>query len=515
MGEAWQFDRFIHQLDTDQGAAFWQGEASDTVELIKWHMFMGFGRIGTGAGILRCNGKHETGAKGMGRAHQIADIEGLANTFHADAKIAAHDIRHFNPAMAVSLQAAGRQGKLSHCRLILVDKLGAIMAPKKNIDTAVRGQYEAYPYPPRDAADEATRLITGSPSSLVEIEHYVFGRKLAGDEPFRALIAGGGTGDATIMLASQLAARGLDSITFIQASLSDLAELKLVIFDYIDCCGVLHHLPDPAAALKSLVAALQPEGGIGLMLYGRLGRTGIYEAQDLLRLLADDVPDPARVDTARALLDDLPPTNWLLRNSHIGDHRNAGDAGIYDLLLHRQDRAYTVPEIFALATDANLDITDFIEPARYDPLNYLTDGALRDKAAALPWPDQCAAAELICGNMKVHICYLVHAGASRDIPLQPHAQTAIPMLNEASGAALPGQLKGAPAISLDIDGAKIRLFLPENAAEIAAQVNDERSLAEIRRRLGKAGLQLSPSAFSRQFTELYKALNGINAMFLR
>ncbi|MBT5040468.1 MAG: class I SAM-dependent methyltransferase, partial [Rhodospirillaceae bacterium] len=31
------------------------------------------------------------------------------------------------------------------------------------MDTDVRGQYEAYPYPPRDPADEAKRLITGSP----------------------------------------------------------------------------------------------------------------------------------------------------------------------------------------------------------------------------------------------------------------------------------------------------------------------------------------------------------------
>ncbi len=415
------------------------------------------------------------------------------------------------------------------------------MAPKKNMNTDIRGQYEAYPYPPRDPADEAKRLITGSPSSIVEIEHYVFGSKLADDRPFRALVAGGGTGDATIMLASQLAARGLtaeithidisgasleiararaaarklDSINFIQASLTDLAGLGLEKFDYIDCCGVLHHLPEPQAGLHSLVAALKPEGGIGLMLYGRLGRTGVYEAQDLLRLIADDLPDQKRVEAARALLDDLPPTNWLKRNSHIGDHRNAGDAGIYDLLLHRQDRAYSVPEIFALAAAADLEITGFIEPARYDPLNYLADAELRKKAASLAWPQRCAAAELIAGNLKVHICYLVHSGRGGDIPLQPKSQTAIPVLNNVSSEALAGRLKGAPAISLDFDGAKIRLPLPKQAALITAQIDGERSLSEIRRRLAKAGHKLSVSAFARQFEVLYKALNGINALLLR
>ena len=419
--------------------------------------------------------------------------------------------------------------------------MAAKKTPKIAVDPAVHGQYEAYPYPPRDPADEAKRLITGSPSSILEIKHYVIGGRIPDARPFRALIAGGGTGDAKIMLASQLAARAiaaeithvdisaasldiararaeirrLDNIFFRQASLSDLATLGLGRFDYIDCCGVLHHLEAPGDVLKNLAAALEPGGGIGLMLYGRLGRTGVYEAQSLLRLLADDLPDQARIDSARALLSDLPPTNWLTRNSHVGDHRNIGDAGVYDLLLHRRDRAYMVDEIFALAADAGLRITGFIEPARYDPLNYLADAGLRKKAAALELPVQCAAAELIAGNMKVHICYLVPDAAAREVPLGPRTPGAVPVLNIVSPEALASRLEGAPAISLDFDGAKLRLVLPKQAAAITALVDGERDLAEIRRRLGKAGAKMPAAAFRRQFETLYKALNGINAMLLR
>src|SRR3546814_9350286 len=68
----------------------------------------------------------------------------------------------------------------------------------------VRDQYEAYPYPSRDPADEARRLVVGSPSNLLEINHYLFAGRRDFTKPFRALIAGGGTGDATIMLAQQL-----------------------------------------------------------------------------------------------------------------------------------------------------------------------------------------------------------------------------------------------------------------------------------------------------------------------
>src|ERR1700688_2318211 len=77
-----------------------------------------------------------------------------------------------------------------------------------DLDGTVRAQYESYPYPPRDPRDEAKRLITGSPSHPLEIDHYVFAGRRDWAPPFRALIAGGGTGDATIMLAQAMADRG-------------------------------------------------------------------------------------------------------------------------------------------------------------------------------------------------------------------------------------------------------------------------------------------------------------------
>jgi 2-polyprenyl-3-methyl-5-hydroxy-6-metoxy-1,4-benzoquinol methylase len=60
-------------------------------------------------------------------------------------------------------------------------------------------------------------------------------------------------------------------IRFHTGSLLDLPSLGLGPFDYIDCCGVLHHLEDPAAGLAALKSVLDPAGGIGLMLYGTLG----------------------------------------------------------------------------------------------------------------------------------------------------------------------------------------------------------------------------------------------------
>src|SRR6185312_5849324 len=75
---------------------------------------------------------------------------------------------------------------------------------RENGDAEVRAQYEAFPYPARDPRDEARRLVTGSPSHPLEIDHYLFAGRRDWRRPFRALVAGGGTGDATIMLAQGL-----------------------------------------------------------------------------------------------------------------------------------------------------------------------------------------------------------------------------------------------------------------------------------------------------------------------
>ena len=234
----------------------------------------------------------------------------------------------------------------------------------------VKRQYEAYPYPERDPADEASRLIEGSPSHPVEIDHFLFGGRRDWTRPFRALVAGGGTGDGLIMLAQRLAdigcpaeityldvseasravaearaaARGLSSIRFLTADLLEAPALGP--FDYIDCCGVLHHLPEPDTGFRALAEALAPGGGIGLMVYAPYGRTGVYALQAAFaRLLRDDPPEE-KVRLARPVLDALPETNWFRNNAFVGDHR-ASDAGLHDLLLHARDRPYTVTELAA------------------------------------------------------------------------------------------------------------------------------------------------------------------------
>ena len=77
-------------------------------------------------------------------------------------------------------------------------------------EVAVSRQYELLPFPPRRAQDEYGRKpLHSSLASLVEITHFLFGgrfrrRFCASAQPFRALVAGGGSGDATVQLAAEL-----------------------------------------------------------------------------------------------------------------------------------------------------------------------------------------------------------------------------------------------------------------------------------------------------------------------
>ena len=405
----------------------------------------------------------------------------------------------------------------------------------------VRAQYEAYPYPPRDPEDEKNRLITGSPSHILELNHYVFGGRRNFAAPFRALVAGGGTGDGAIMLAQQLAEagaggevvdldvsaaamataqaraemRGLTNIEFHRASLLDLARLDLGPFDYVDCCGVLHHLEDPALGLRRLASVLADGGGIGLMVYGTLGRTGVYETQALIRLLAGAADDAQRLTVARALIEDLPPTNWFVRNPHIGDHRDAGEAGLYDLLLHSRDRAFTVPELAELVQGAGLAITAFIEPARYDPANYLAESPLRERLASLPWLDSCAAAELIAGNLKRHICYLVRPADAPRAVARPDSPKVVPVLKDATGAGLAERIGRAGGMNVDFDGVKVRFALPAHAGAILAAVDGRRNLRAVHEAVARPPGRLDWQAFKSAFEQLYAALNGLNIMLLR
>jgi ubiquinone/menaquinone biosynthesis C-methylase UbiE len=307
----------------------------------------------------------------------------------------------------------------------------------QNYLPGVKEQYEHLPYPPCDPRDEYKRLQRTWLEDLPMMNHYCYQGRETFSKGFRVLVAGGGTGDATIFLAEQLrgtnaeivhldlssasiaiakqraAIRKLANIRWVQGSILDIPSLGLGQFDYINCSGVLHHLADPDAGLSALKNVLKPDGAIALMVYGAIGRTGVYHMQELLRLSNQGCAEGDKIAQAKEVLAALPAGNWYRRAGDLyGD--NDTDAGIYDSLLHTQDRAYTATQLFEWLVDGHgfeVQLSD-IGRGRFPYLPEYTLALdarrMRMRLAQMSEREQYAMSELLMGDITRHCMYLTH-----------------------------------------------------------------------------------------------------------
>lgn len=409
------------------------------------------------------------------------------------------------------------------------------------IDDHVQAQYEAYPYPARNPQDEMKRLRVVSPSQLFQVNHFVFGGRRDLNNPLRVLVAGGGTGDAAIMLGQQMTdagvpgtiihldlsaesqdvarqraqVRGLDNVEFVQGSLLDVGKLGLGTFDYIDCCGVLHHLEEPLAGLHSLISVLAPDGGLGIMVYGELGRTGVYHVQEMLRTLAPvDEDASSRIATAKRLLQALPPTNWFVRNGQLADHKVGGDAGVFDLLLHSQDQAYRVPDLAELTTAAGLRITGLLPLADYEPARLLKSSALLERLNGMDSMERAAFGELLAGNIRKHVFYAVRADNPVVLPT-PDDPSVVPVLLDMTPEEAAKQIPAGGAITRTRHGLQFTFAVPRLARAIVQRCDGQRTLSEIHEDILQVRSDLDWTSFKNQFDEFYDTLHAINRMVLK
>ena len=421
-----------------------------------------------------------------------------------------------------------------------------------NYAPGVRAQYEDFPFPLRDSRDEARGLIVTEQDSLSKINHFCFGGRQGFGDGFRVLVAGGGTGDHSIFLAEQLRdydasvtyidisgasleiarerakVRNLDNIEWHHGSILDIASLNLAPFDLISCTGVLHHLPEPEQGLAALRAVLAPEGAMSLMLYGRMGRLSIYAGQELMRLVNQGVDDrKQKTRHARAVLQSLPQTNWLLRG---GDRQEVlvsfleDESNLYDTLLHEQDRAYSVMEIYALLAGAQLDLIEFVSfmssvPSfryLYNPMVWITDPALRDHVATLPRPKQQAIAEAINCMITCHSFYAAPSAAGRIAA--PNDPEMVPFFLYFDSSNLARHFHDATGreCAITYRHSTVRFDPGKYSAALVAGIDGSRCLGELFHMVREqTGEQIPQPQLWQDFMAFYQPLNSLDVILLR
>jgi SAM-dependent methyltransferase len=299
----------------------------------------------------------------------------------------------------------------------------------------VQDFYDRYPYPPPvNSLEQYGRVWQDQRKRRAEFHLFWAGRPYSEDSSI--LVAGCGTSQAAKHAlrwpAAQVTAidvsatsvgytqelkrkHNLTNLQVKQLPIDRVSELKKS-FDQIVCTGVLHHLVDPDAGLAALRSVLNPDGAMHLMVYAPYGRTGIYMLQEFCRRLGIRATGQGIGDLISALRA-LPPGHPLetvLREAP--DFQQ--EAALADALLHPQDRAYSVPQLFDFIQRAGLTFGRWVKQAPYSPhCGVIARLPQALQMTGLPSAEQYAAVELFRGTMVRH-SVIVHRDDGPS-PFQP------------------------------------------------------------------------------------------------
>jgi SAM-dependent methyltransferase len=151
---------------------------------------------------------------------------------------------------------------------------------------------------------------------------------------------------------------GVKNVEYGQADILKVGEIGRS-FDFIDACGVLHHMQDPLAGWRALLSVLRPRGVMLVALYSEIAREHLGAAAKLIQERG-----------YRPTVDDI----RRFRQELIDDPDRAAHDGVFasddffstsacrDLLFHVQENRFTLPQIDAFLKSARLRMLGFDLP---------------------------------------------------------------------------------------------------------------------------------------------------------
>jgi ubiquinone/menaquinone biosynthesis C-methylase UbiE len=243
---------------------------------------------------------------------------------------------------------------------------------QNSVSFKVRTQYEENPYPRwkdmgfNTAGSYQQALLKNFPE--LNLSHWQGKKKL------NVLVAGCGTGRQAIRLASyfhdlniiaiDLSGRSLayakqqaskynvENIQFIQADILDFSDFP-ILFDVIECSGVLHHMEDPEQGLQSLQRLLSPTGVMKIALYSETARKQVISFRQLMaQTKQQSGKDLDQRLLRQALLMNQIPGDW---DDVINSNDFFSMSNCRDLIFHEQEHQFTPNKISNLLANNQLD----------------------------------------------------------------------------------------------------------------------------------------------------------------
>ena len=276
-------------------------------------------------------------------------------------------------------------------------------------------------------------------------------------------------------------------------------------------------------ALKSV---LKEAGLMGIMVYGEYGRLGVYPMQQMMRYLNRDVTDrQEQLKNGKGLLAQIPERHTFKAHNLMWKREQElfGDQGFYDMFLHSQDRAYNVTQLYDWVEACGLKIVHLglmPTPAIYNPAIYIRDPELREKVVQLPLREQQHIAEIMHGNMVMHVFYV---GCDNKRIARPSDRTLVPFLfpeyNDHKKIADQMETTPGDALVISRDNFQIRIAAHAITTTIVRLMDGRNTIADILKKtaehLNKKGVRCNAEAIETAFDKLYGQLNMADWILLR
>lgn len=287
----------------------------------------------------------------------------------------------------------------------------------------IRQQFDKAPYP-RIPLEE-------SPQNAFELlylhnlvtAYYLRNKRVVNPEGKLILDAGCGTGYKSLVLAlanpgaeiigidlseesvklaqQRLQYHAVKTARFYTLKIEDLPSLGLQ-FDYINADDVLYLLPNIVIGLEAMKSVLKPEGILRTNLHSLTGRTSIFRAQAVFKLMGLMEQNPRELEieiaqeTMKALRDDVGLKQWTWKEG-----QSESEEWILMNYLFQGDKGYMIPEMFNALASAGLEFISMVRWKQWDVMELFSDPDNLPTFLAMSLPETSV-------EEKLHLFELLH-----------------------------------------------------------------------------------------------------------